>query len=101
MSDHNGDTGSKDRATVALAVEKIDGLKALTELGFSEVHRRLDAVEGLPVQVAAIQEHGKAQDARLDALEQAAVRRQVHGPTLALGVLALAVSIAAAIAAYL
>jgi len=101
MTEANGDSGSKDRATVALAVEKIDGLKALTAAGFSEVHRRLDAVEGVPVQVAAIQEHDKAQDARLDTLEQAAVRRQVHGPTLALGVFALVVSIAAAIAAYL
>jgi len=85
MTEANGDTGSKDRATVALAVEKIDGLKALTAAGFSEVHRRLDAVEGLPVEVADLK-------ARVKTLEDDGAWRRVHLPSFILSALAIAVA---------
>lgn len=54
------DTGSKDRATVALVLAEVktvttlvEGHKDLTKLGFENVQRQLDAVAGLPAVVAA------------------------------------------------
>ena len=49
MSDQGG-----DRATVAIVVAKLDGLRDLTRAEFGEVNRRLDRVEGLPERVVKL-----------------------------------------------
>ena len=47
--------GGGNRATVALAVEKIDGLKELTRAEFGEVKDRLTKLEGLPERVTRLE----------------------------------------------
>lgn len=102
MSDQNGDSGSKDRATVALAVAKIDALKELTAFGFEEVHRRLDAVEGLPERVTRLEERPSASpermtriEERVSVLEKAREQVRVHWPSLIPALLAVGIAAAA------
>lgn len=93
-SDTHNDTGSKDRATVALVSEKVDGLKSLVEAGFVGVQRQLDLLAGVPAKIA---DH----EARLKNLESDADFRR--GPAIGhlIAGLALLVSLAAVVVAVL
>lgn len=70
-------SGSKDRATVALVLskvetvaEKVDGHKELTKLGFENVQRQLDDVRGLPTKVAELEQTVEGVVARVDQMEK-------------------------------
>lgn len=118
MSDQDGST--RDRATVALAVEKIISLTNITEKEFTDVNRRLDKLEGLPDRVTRLETQQAIVDQlhvsdRVGGLEKVTAdhehrllgaererneiraSRAVHWPTLILGLLALVVAIAAPI----
>lgn len=64
------DSGSKDRATVALAVEKIVSLDRLVTQRFDALGDRLVRIETLPAQMAALHERQTLSEARLLILEK-------------------------------
>lgn len=82
LADHTTDdsSGSKDRATVALVLskvetvaEKVDGHKELTKLGFENVQRQLDDVRGLPTKVAELEQ-------TVEGVWRASIRWKSGGP---------------------
>lgn len=85
MSDMSADS---PRPTVALVVEKVDKVQAITELGFVNVQRQLDQLVGLPERVARLEE-------RVNDLEDDEVWR--HGPRLAAIMVIVGVFLAAAL----
>jgi hypothetical protein len=108
--------GGSDRATVALAVAKIDGLHALTRAEFGDVKDRLTKLEGLPERVVrleatigiyqalpgavgGLERLGADHEHRLIAVErvQNAERASwsIHWPTLIPALLALGVALLA------
>ena len=72
MSDNNGDTGSKDRATVALVNAKLDEVKAIIEGHASTTRVQLESVvksaDGLAARVSAIESEQRAQSLAFMAL---------------------------------
>jgi hypothetical protein len=88
--DERFDTGSKDRATVAIVAAEVREVKAivsghaeLTTERFKNLNQRFDMFVGLPDLVTRLLERSKAHDARLDAhdkrfkaLDDAAERRR-------------------------
>jgi hypothetical protein len=68
MSDQS-DSGSKDRATVALVYHAVDGLKELTKAGFTDVQRQLDNLATLPTAVAALHERITLLEVRVTQVE--------------------------------
>jgi hypothetical protein len=80
MSDQ--DTGSKDRATVALVSEKVDGLKELTRAGFTDIQRQLDRVAELPTIVTGHTEKLKEYGRRLDDLEETDDKKRDYRSTV-------------------
>lgn len=87
MSDQEAGSG---RATVALVSEKVDGLRALTEAGFSNLQRQINAVAGLPVAVAKLA-------TRIEALERDRESQRIHWPTFLISVAAVVVALLAII----
>lgn len=91
-----------ERATVALVSEQVKGLRDLTEVGFRDMQRQLDAVAGLPVLVAKLSSDVVALDGRVEALEGNTERRTewMRGqlPMLLVVGLGLAVNIVIAVA---
>lgn len=93
----DGGTGSKDRATVALVAERVDGLRLITEKGFADVQRQLDEVSGLPVAVAELRRDHESLVARVTNLE-ADDRRdgewvRTHLPSILIAIAALLAAI--------
>lgn len=101
MSDGNGnDTGSKDRATVALVNAKLDEVKAIvegnakvTEAHFETVRTRLDAVGGLAGRMDTLEQKHTALEASVAHLERSRVYRTTTLPPILIGIAALAVAI--------
>jgi hypothetical protein len=75
-----------DRATVAIVVAKLDGLRELTRAEFSEVKTRLDRVEGLPERVVRLEEQVRK-------LESESTRRSNVVPGILIGVFGLVIAI--------
>jgi hypothetical protein len=76
--DGNGDSGSRDRATVALVSAQIgevkalvEGHKALTTVGFVNVQRQLDSLVTIPERVSALEIVTTAQRDRINDIEKA------------------------------
>lgn len=68
---HAGDTGSKDRATVALVYRTVDDLGKLMTAEFTALNARLDVLARLPDQVASQHEMILLLQQRMLAVEQA------------------------------
>jgi hypothetical protein len=88
MSDQTSGDDGGNRATIALAVAKIDGLHQLTRSEFKEVKERIGKLEGLPERVARLEE-------RVHNLEQDGDYRRGPGVANAISGIALLVAIAA------
>lgn len=84
------------RATVALAVEKIDGLKELTRAEFGDVKERLGKLEGLPERVAGLEARMTNTEADVKTINDA----RADVPTRIVAGLALVAAIASAVAAF-
>lgn len=116
MSDEPEGNGGGNRATVAVAVEKIDGLREFTRAEFGEVKDRIGKLEGLPERVVRLETtqaiYARLPDAlggvervaadhehRIIDLERAKDRDSaswlIHWPTLIPALIALIVAIAA------
>jgi succinylglutamate desuccinylase len=70
LSEQNGDTGSKDRATVALVYRTVDDLGKAISAEFRAVNARLDTFMALPAAVAAQHEMITMLQARMFNAEQ-------------------------------
>lgn len=83
-TEENDEAPQKDRATVALVAEKVDGLKSLTEAGFESVQRQLDRVTGLPERFESLLGKHDALDKRVATLEREGERSEEwrRGPLL-------------------
>ena len=92
-------TGSKDRATVALISEQVRGLRDLIEAKFTDVQRQLDDLSGLPLIVNGMIERQRQHDERIEGLEKVNDKRREYrmGPLAQnlIGFAGLIVSIAA------
>lgn len=106
------DTGSKDRATVALVYRTVDDLAKTLDAEFRAVNTRLDAIQALPAQVAAQHEmltmvqarvtdaekRLDRQDLRTQSREEAERQyRRVNRPTIILSLAALMVALSAVV----
>lgn len=98
----NGDTGSRDRATVALVNSKIDtvlatveGNAAVTAAHFETIRTRLDSVSGLGGRMDTIEQKHTALEAVVSAMERGRVYRTSTLPLILLGAGSLAASILA------
>lgn len=93
MAANGNESGSNDRATVALVAEKIDGLKALTHLGFTNVQRQLDELVEVPRELVELRANHDALARRVGRIEHDNERHIEwrRGPLLAgaIGVIAL------------
>jgi len=81
MSDQGG-----DRATVAIVVAKLDGLRELTRAEFGEVKRRLDRVENLPERVVKL-------EGQVGKLESESARRSNVVPGILIGIFGLFIAV--------
>lgn len=92
-----GNQENGNRATVALAVEKIDGLRELTRAEFADVKERIGKLEGLPERVTRLEAQREADAGRIQDLEDADRARAIHWPTLLVSLAAIAASTYAAL----
>lgn len=109
MAENSGeDSGSKDRATVALVYAElknvttlVEGHKSLTELGFASVQRQLDAVSGLPAAFVGVVQRLTSLEAWVEEEDKrrktVSDSRRVNMPMVAIATLAAIVSIVALI----
>ena len=101
MSEQNGD--ARERATLALAVAEVRGLRDLmrAEFGavgkeFGAVQRQLDAVSGLPAALARLEERTKALEDTVEDLhaDNRLMRRGISASMAAVMVTAVGTAIA-------
>lgn len=107
MSEPDHDSGSKDRATVALVYRTVDDLSKLVDAHFETVNAKLDAQKDIPRRVESLERTALDHERRLlvgerdrealaDTAEQAvrdrSMWRKVHFPTLLISLAALALS---------
>lgn len=104
--EHNGDTGSRDRATVALVNAKLDEVKAIvegnarvTQAHFETVATRLDAVSGLGGRMDTLEQKHTALEAVVAQMERRAVYRSTTLPPILIGLASLAVAVFAIVIA--
>ncbi|MBV9805227.1 MAG: hypothetical protein JO130_18660 [Solirubrobacterales bacterium] len=84
------DSGSRDRATVALVSEQVKGVERLVDAGFANMQRQLDQVSSLPVAVAELKAQNVDQEKRIKRIEDDdkgnSEWRRTHLPALAVSV---------------
>lgn len=74
MSATDGSNG--ERATVALVLAEVRGLRDLTDARFSDVQRQLDVTKNLPVAVQSLTERVLHSETRITELEKRDDKRQ-------------------------
>jgi len=94
---------SPERATVALVLAEIKGLRDFTDAKLTDVQRQLDNVSGLPVIVNGMLERMRRQEERTKDLEEANEKRREWriGPGAAnlIGIMGVMVAVVALVVA--
>jgi len=67
---NGNNTGSNDRATVALVAEKVEGLKELTRAGFIDMQRQLDVLVTVPREVVELRGKHDSLERRVTTIER-------------------------------
>jgi hypothetical protein len=106
MSEEQIDTGSRDRATVALVNAKLDEVKAIvqgnaavTDAHFETVRQRLDGLAGLSGRMDTLEQKYTALQAIVSEIERGRVYRTNTLPLILIGVGSLVVAIIALVIA--
>jgi hypothetical protein len=85
-SSGHGDSGSKDRATVALVDAKVDGLKELMRAEFGFIRERIAPLGSLVGDVSGLKKDVEDHEGRIERLESGTKGdreyRRVHLPSL-------------------
>lgn len=97
------DQGNGERATNALVLAEIRGLRDFTDAKFTDVQRQLDSVSGLPVIVNGVIERMRSYEERVANLEAVNEKRREWriGPGAAnvIGMLGVIVAVVAVLVA--
>ena len=73
MSDQEGNGG---RATLAVVLAELRGLRDFSDAKFSDLQRQMDSVTGLPIIVNGLLERVKQHDEELEEIRRAEIRRR-------------------------